>query len=239
MAKIPKIIWTYWHSFEDMPKLVQNCIESWKKYNKGYIINVITSKTLPKYVGYQESWKIKHWKFVDSVQRVSDLIRLSVLTKYGGIWLDASCMCFESFDWVNDLCADTVFYHIPEISHEIVPESWFIACSRENEYIKKVNKEFRDVSKWSSIKEYTDSLTHIDKTGIEDKLDYLLIYIVMKKVLQEHSWDKSIKILNASEGPYLYQKMGGIDKVKEKPKFFKFRKQEREIYSGGTTLDSV
>lgn len=226
---VPKIIWTYWHSLNEMPKLVQDCIQSWRDHNENdYIINVITSKTLSKYVGFQEAWKIKHWKFIDSVQRVSDLVRLSVLSKYGGIWLDASCLCFESFDWVHELCVDTIFYHIQDISHEIVPESWFIACSRENEYIKKVNQEFRDVDKFSSMKEYIDSLTHVDKTGIEDKLDYLLIYLVMKKVLEEHDWGDSIKVLDASEGPYLYQKMGGIEKVEKKPKFFKFRKQERE-----------
>jgi hypothetical protein len=218
---IPKILWTYWHSLEKMPEFVKKCIESWRIHNSDYIINVVTSKTLSKYVGFEESYKIKHWKFMDSVQRMSDLVRLSVLSKYGGIWLDASCVCYESFDWVNSYCTDVVMYKIPEVG---VTESWFIACTRENEYIQKVNKEFREeIVKFDSIDEYLSKT--IDTTELDFDFSYLVIYLVLNKFLTGRE-----KILDASTGPYLYQRLGGIQtipKIKKFPKFFKFRKDER------------
>ena len=217
---VPKILWTYWHSLEAMPEFVQRCIDTWRVHNPDYIINVIESKTLSKYLGFEESLRIKHWKFMDSAQRMSDLVRLALLSKYGGIWLDASCVCYESFDWVNSYGTEVVLYEIPEIG---VPESWFIACSRDNEYIRKVNREFREeIPKFDSIDEYVKTL---DTTGLDFDLNYLVIYLVLKKYLTG-----SETILDASEGPYLYQRLGGIQtilKIKKFPRFFKFRKDER------------
>lgn len=227
---VPKIIWTYWHSVSDMPEFVQKCISSWYLHNPDYVINVIEYKTISKFVGYQEAYKIKHWKFIDSVQRVSDLVRLSVLSKYGGIWLDASCVMYENLNWVNEFSDDknVIMYYIPSVSKKHgrpVPESWFIACTRENEYIKKVKNEFFGVE---NIKEYVSKL---DIKDLEFDFEYLLIYLVLKKVLEEEgNLNKKIKLLDAYEGPYLYHKTGGIKSICEinnKPKFFKFRKNER------------
>lgn len=218
---IPKILWTYWHSLEKMPEFVRKCIETWRVHNPDYVINVVTSKTFSKYVGFEESYRIKHWKFMDSAQRMSDLVRLALLSKYGGIWLDASCVCYESFNWVQVYKESVIMYKIPEIG---VPESWFIACTRENEYIQRVNKEFREeIPKFDSIDEYLSKT--IDTSGFDFDFNYLVIYLVLNKFLTG-----SEKILDASIGPYLYQRLGGISSIsniKKFPKFFKFRKDER------------
>lgn len=218
---IPKILWTYWHSLEKMPEFVRKCIDTWRFHNKDYVINIVTSKTLSKYVGFEESYRIKHWKFMDSAQRMSDLVRLALLSKYGGIWLDASCVCYESFDWVQKYKESVIMYKIPEVG---VPESWFIACTRENEYIQKVNTEFREeIPKFDSIDEYISKT--IDTSGLDFDFNYLVIYLVLNKFLTGRE-----KILDASTGPYLYQRIGGIKtihKIKKLPKFFKFRKDER------------
>ncbi len=218
---IPKILWTYWHSLEKMPDFVKKCIDTWRVHNKDYLINVVTSKTLSKYVGFEDAYRIKHWKFMDSAQRMSDLVRLALLSKYGGIWLDASCVCFESLEWVQNYKESVIMYKIPEIG---VTESWFIACTRENEYIQKVNKEFREeIPKFDSIDEYISKT--IDTTGLDFDFNYLVIYLVLNKFLTGYE-----KILDASIGPYLYQRLGGISsipKIKKKPRFFKFRKDER------------
>lgn len=218
---IPKILWTYWHSLEQMPEFVQKCISSWYLHCPDYKINVVTSKTLAKYVGFQEAYKIKHWKFMDSAQRMSDLVRLALLNKYGGIWMDASCVIYESLDWVHEFETDVVMYTIPEVG---TPESWFIACTRENEYMQKVNKEFREeIPKFNSIDDY---LKTIDTNGLKFDFNYLVIYLVLNKFLTG-----SEKILNASKGPYLYQTykedLNSIAHMKTRPKFFKFRKNER------------
>lgn len=223
---IPKIIWTYWHSLDDMPDFVTKCISSWYLYNPNYKINVITSKTISKFLGYQDAWKIKHWKNADSVQRISDLVRLFVLTKYGGIWMDASCIVYDSLDWVHDLRKDVVMYYIPDVSEKHgrpVPESWFIGCTRENEFITRVKNEFFGVY---SVSEY---ISKLDVENLNFDFEYLLIYLVFKKILEEMKYT-GIILLDASEGPYLYQSLGGIHTIcemEEKPKFFKFRKNER------------
>lgn len=227
MMTIPKIIWTYWHSKDEIPPFVLKCLSSWYLHCPDYIINVIDYNTISKFVGFQEAYKIKHWKNIDSAQRISDLVRLAVLSKYGGIWLDASCIMYESLDWVYEYDKNVVMYYIPDVSEKHgrpVPESWFIACTRENEYVNKVKNEFFSVT--GSIKEYVSKL---DTTNLDFDFEYLLIYLVFKKVLEETCYDNII-LLDAAQGPYLYQRMGGIEsiiRIENKPKFFKFRKNER------------
>lgn len=231
--EIPKIIWTYWHSENDMPKFIKKCIQNWKDKNPGYKINVITEKTLEKYVGKHEAQKIIWWKYNDSSQRMSDLVRLSVLSKNGGIWLDASCVCNESFDWIFKENASCILYSIPEISTQTVLESWFIACTPNNEYITKVNEEFRNIDTFPTMRDYINSISHVDRTGIDYNIYYLLVYLVMKKVFEESDDTSNIKVLNASHGPYIYHLHGGINSICnskfQKPKFFKFRKEERNL----------
>lgn len=223
---IPKIIWTYWHSLEQMPEFVQKCISSWYLHCQDYKINVVTSKTLSKYVGFQEAYKIKHWKNADSAQRVSDLVRLYVLSKYGGIWLDASCVLYESLDWVNEFGKGVVMYYIPDVSEKHgrpVPESWFIACTRDNDFITRVKNEFFGID---SISEY---ISKLDVENLDFDFEYLLIYLVFKNVLEKTQY-KNIILLDSSKGPYMYQRLGGISSIlemKTKPNFFKFRKNER------------
>ena len=155
---------------------------------------------------------------------------MSILPKYGGIWLDASIVCYENFDWVQNEGADCLLYSIPELSKVPLIESWFIACTPNNEFVKRWRDEFIGVEKYSSIDDYVSDI-NIDMTGINYN-NYLLVYICARKVYLDNL-KSSVKILNASTGPYKYHKQGGVSALCyiEKPKFYKFRKEDRAALS--------
>lgn len=223
-SKIPRRIWTFWDS-EEIPEFIQRCIQTWRDKNPNYEVIVLGPHNLDDYLSDYELQKINTWKYNDCVQKYSDLIRLSILPKYGGIWLDASIVCYENFDWVQNEGADCLLYSIPELSKVPLIESWFIACTQNNDYVKRWRDEFMRVEHFSSIDDYVSDIS-IDMTGINYN-NYLLVYICARKVYLENS--TSVKILNASEGPYKYHKMGGLGTLChiEKPKFYKFRKEDR------------
>lgn len=96
---IPKIIHYVWVGNAPKSDLILRCIESWKKYCPDYEImewgNDILQEIDNQYV--KEAFEAKKWAFV------SDYIRLYVLKKYGGVYLDADVEVKKSFDELLDL----------------------------------------------------------------------------------------------------------------------------------------
>lgn len=91
---IPKIIHYCWFGGKHKPKLVRQCIKSWKKYNPDYILKEWNEGNSPieKYPFAKQAFDKKKWAFV------SDVIRLHALLNEGGLYLDTDVECLKSFD---------------------------------------------------------------------------------------------------------------------------------------------
>lgn len=224
-TEIPKIIWSFWDS-DEIPPFIQKCVYTWKKFNPEYTINFMTKSTLGKYLGEEEAQNLINWKFNDSPQRLSDLVRLSAVSKFGGIWVDASVVCFKSFNWISEEQSDCIVFSIKELSEDPTIESWFIAATPEHSYVVAWNKEFRGIDQYESVDEYiTKSGTNQD--AIAYNVNYLVVYLCARKVYHDLGED-SVKILGAAQGPYEYMVKGGIKSLCDsRNSFAKFRKDER------------
>lgn len=223
--RIPNILWTFWDK-DEIPEFIQKCIDSWRKYNPTCTINVVTTSTLKDYVGEEEASAIINWKFNDSPQRMSDLVRLSLISKFGGVWLDASIVCFNSFDWINKEDADSIVFSIKELSEDVTIESWFIAAVPANPFVVKWNEEFRSIDKYESIDDYIQK-SGTNQDALAYNINYLVVYLCARKVWHDLG-PGCVKILNATDGPYNYMVKGGIKSLcDEKHTFAKFRKDER------------
>ncbi|MGG3564221.1 glycosyltransferase [Neobacillus rhizosphaerae] len=91
---IPKVIHYCWFGKGDMPKLAQKCINSWEKYCPDYKIIEWNEQnfdiTSNKYV--YEAYQNKKYAFV------TDYVRLYVMYKYGGIYMDTDVEVLSSLD---------------------------------------------------------------------------------------------------------------------------------------------
>lgn len=91
---IPKIIHYCWFGGSPLPKDVQKCIESWRKYCPDFEIIEWNEKNFD-YTQYRfsnEAYKVKEWAFV------SDVARLHAVYEYGGIYLDTDVEVIKSLD---------------------------------------------------------------------------------------------------------------------------------------------
>ncbi|MBR1712869.1 MAG: hypothetical protein IJ722_05660 [Alloprevotella sp.] len=81
---IPKVIHYCWFGNGKKPKLVRDCIKSWKKYHPEWSLREWNEQNSPleKYPFAKEAYLRKKWAFV------SDVIRLHALYYEGGIYLD-------------------------------------------------------------------------------------------------------------------------------------------------------
>ncbi len=86
------IIWTCWlQGEENAPRIVKVCWKTLAKNNPTNRIIVITEKNLDKYITLPKYIKDKYRRGIISKTHLSDYIRLCLLQKYGGTWVDASC----------------------------------------------------------------------------------------------------------------------------------------------------
>jgi hypothetical protein len=150
--KIPKIIWTFWDGSEK-PLLVKKCMETWKKWAPDYEIHVLDKESTKHIQKFKRS--------SDSIQRYTDFVRLDVLSKYGGIWMDASIYLTRSLDWIYEDDSEFIGYKcIGQQSEPDIPviDSWFLACTPDCNYMKDWYEEFKHMDSFDTVGEYLSTL---------------------------------------------------------------------------------
>ena len=82
-----KIIFTFWEPKEKIPGYIKLCIKTWKKFLPDYTIYILDFKTAKELLGEKFFSKIICNNMLLMVQ--SDAIRVAILNKFGGVWIDA------------------------------------------------------------------------------------------------------------------------------------------------------
>jgi len=87
-----KIFWQYWHQGVNSTtsKMVVECLHSVKKHSGDYEVILLTDKTVWDYIELPDFVFEKFGKNGFSFAKLANLIRLNLLSAYGGVWLDAT-----------------------------------------------------------------------------------------------------------------------------------------------------
>lgn len=87
-----KIIWSFWGQGidENTPAVVQTCFSSMKKHCTDYELIVLNNDTISDYVDLPDFVYEKFHNKQFEYPFFSDLIRISLLSVYGGVWMDAT-----------------------------------------------------------------------------------------------------------------------------------------------------
>ena len=85
-------IWIYWHQgWEQAPSLVKQCRSSWARLNPDYEMHALDKNSLFDHIEFPAGIDINRKDL--TIQKVAALGRLALLSKYGGVWTDATVMC--------------------------------------------------------------------------------------------------------------------------------------------------
>ena len=101
-----KKIFSFWEPKEKIPGYICLCIKTWKKYLPNYKINILDYRGVKEFIGYKLFNNIISKKMALPIQ--ADAVRVALLKKYGGIWMDADTIItngeflknFEKYDLV-------------------------------------------------------------------------------------------------------------------------------------------
>ena len=99
--KNSKIIWTLWmQGYENAPELVKSTIDSIRKFAElnNFQFILLEENTIEKYIVFPKLIKEKMDLGVIDYTKISDILRVSLLAKYGGTWVDATIYIKEEFD---------------------------------------------------------------------------------------------------------------------------------------------
>ena len=83
-------IWQCWfQGKENMPAIVKKCTDSVYKYHSDKVI-FLDSNNISEYIDLPDYIIEKHRKGIIPFANFSDMVRLSLLAKYGGTWVDST-----------------------------------------------------------------------------------------------------------------------------------------------------
>jgi hypothetical protein len=147
---INKTIWILWfQGWENAPLLQKIVAKSWENKNPYWKINYLDNNNLHHYVDSEDMKIINDKNKTISYQSQSDIIRISLLKKHGGVWIDSTFLCLQSLDdWVYNAIEPSNFwmYHGTGAGMDIQygPASWFIVSIDNSYIITKWNEAVRD-----------------------------------------------------------------------------------------------
>jgi len=128
-----KLIWSFWEenpssASESDKNLLADCLASWKKYCPGWTIRILNYSNYTDWVPSELLPK----NFSDlTFTFQSDIIRLVLLFKYGGLWVDATYEFLENIKWLEDLVGgrhnNTDCYGF--FNNIVFPENHFLYCN--------------------------------------------------------------------------------------------------------------
>ena len=205
--ELPKTIWIYWDG--NTPELVQRCIEVIQEKNQNFTVIQLNAKNVAEYCD-AEYLNLSHV----APQHQADLIRLNLLYKYGGIWLDASTILNRDLNWIEHLMIDNKaelfsYYRsknttVPEFP---VVENWLLASTKGNDFIKAWLDELMYANQVGA-KNYIQEIKEndADHTSIFQRignLEYLYAYVACQKVMRKHL--PSLVALDCDQNALMYQ----------------------------------
>lgn len=92
--KANSVIWQYWAQGidENTPRIVKACIKSVDKYKGSYEHIILTDDNVHEYLVLPQDIIEKYANKIISPTFFSDFLRVSLLSLYGGVWIDATVL---------------------------------------------------------------------------------------------------------------------------------------------------
>lgn len=137
---IPRTIWVLWYQGQaDAPFLVQKCIDSWVKQNPTWEVVILNNDNLGEYiVSDLPADKLESISLTEQ----SNLVRLQLLSDYGGVWADATTICMAPLDeWIDDY-ARSGFFAFERPGVDRIMSSWFIASVKNGPIVSKLRSHY-------------------------------------------------------------------------------------------------
>ena len=198
-----KTIFICWfQGFDNAPYIVKNCLQSWIHYNPTWNVVKIDNMNLHNFINLDK----KHLNV--SLNHLSDILRVVLLNKYGGLWVDATTFCNRSLDEWLEPFTKTGFFAFSKPNEDILIASWFI-YSEANNYLTK---------QWEQ-----EIISHFNNNNNNQQpIEYLIVHFLFNQLyIQDKQFKKLFdevpvmqsNLSNVGIGPHFLQTIGMFNKI--------------------------
>lgn len=139
-------IWIcWWQGLDNAPEIVKACVDSIKRNAGQYEVICITEDNYSDYVKFPDWVEKKRKENIISRTIYSDLLRLNLLSTYGGIWIDSTFFC-TGYCFEDYMKLPLWSIKRPDYLHCSVACGYFanysLGCTYENRWIFAVIRDF-------------------------------------------------------------------------------------------------
>lgn len=209
-ALIPKIIWIFWYD-EEIPELVKKCIINIKNLHPDFEVRILDKNTVSNFIEIDLNNLVSK---IPKLANLSDLVRLKLLSKYGGVWLDASIILTERVDKFfleQDKACDLIaFYNKNRTQNSkiLVIENWMLAAPPNSLFINTWLKYFSPIEELGSLNLYEQYKKLPNSKDLIKGLDnplYQMAYIAAKLAFIDVKYSRNLLFHSCDESAFAVQ----------------------------------
>lgn len=134
-------IWFCWfQGLEKAPELVKRCYQSVKENLPEKDLILLTSENMFQYVMFPD-YILDKWQSGQITNtHMTDLLRLELLIKYGGMWVDATVLCTREEDKIPSYFFDSDLFLYQQLKpgrdgHSTYISSWLMSAKTNNKVL--------------------------------------------------------------------------------------------------------
>ncbi|HEU6456341.1 MAG TPA: capsular polysaccharide synthesis protein [Roseateles sp.] len=209
-ATIPKVIWAYWDT-SPPPPFVQACLSTWHRYAPDHEVRLLDRTTVTR-------WLDSLRTDFDTLPayRQADWLRIHLLARHGGIWMDASTLLTRDLDWLHlarsQSQAEYVGFFINRYSTRLelpLIENWFMASVAGGHFATELAAAFdlaldEGAEQVLQRLQYEGRRSRVVQALTEDLQRYLLMHVVAADLLDRRQNTGRLVLLRAEDGPFAW-----------------------------------
>lgn len=126
-------IWVMWYQgIENAPSLIKSCIQSILMNRAKHPVIILDKNNLKKYIELPQYIMKKFNDGIISITHLSDIIRMAILSKYGGYWIDSTYLITTPLTYTNSSLFTLKLVHCFPIISKCLWAVNFLAVSKNN-----------------------------------------------------------------------------------------------------------
>jgi hypothetical protein len=143
MLIAPKNIWMFWsQGWDEAPQVAQSGLASWRDSNPGWACHALTDKTAREIFGEDLPPLLIREDL--PLEAYSDVLRIELLARFGGVWVDATTICARPLDdWLLEHGSARNFFAFSRPGADRMLSSWFLYAASDSLMIMRLRDAVR------------------------------------------------------------------------------------------------
>ena len=173
---IPRTIWSLWlQGWDNAPDVVKACRRTWEALNPTWSFQPLTHASLSAVLD-EATMRIITETPALPPEALSDVVRIALLERYGGVWADGTAYCLQPLDtWLGGV-ATTGFFAFAKPAPDRMISSWFLAAAPGNALVKRWAERTRAYWTGRSARDEYFWFHHLFAAGYEDDAEWRAVW---------------------------------------------------------------